>query len=39
MWLFFIFNFLPQEDNKFYILDGTKHDPEKFSILHFITSK
>jgi hypothetical protein len=27
------------EDNKFYILDGTKHDPENFGILHFITPK
>jgi hypothetical protein len=27
------------EDNKFFILDETKHDPENFDILHFITLK
>jgi len=27
------------EGNKFCILDGTKHDPENFGILHFITRK
>jgi hypothetical protein len=27
------------EDNKFCILDGTKHDPNIFGILHFITPK
>jgi len=27
------------EGNKFYILDGTKHDPKNFGILHFITPK
>jgi len=27
------------EDNKFCILDGTKYDPENFSILHLITLK
>jgi len=41
------FGFWPQEansrgcheGNKFCILDGTKHDPENFSILYFITLK
>jgi hypothetical protein len=27
------------EGNKFCILDGTKHDPKNFGILHFITPK
>jgi len=27
------------EDNKFCILDGTKHDPKNFGILHFIIPK
>jgi len=27
------------DNNKFCILDGTKHDPENFGILHFITPK
>jgi hypothetical protein len=27
------------ENNKFYILDGIKHDSKKFSILHFKTPK
>jgi hypothetical protein len=27
------------ENNKFYILVGTRHDPENFGILYFITPK
>jgi len=29
----------PREDNKFYILDGTKYNPENFGILHSIIPK
>jgi hypothetical protein len=29
----------PHEGNKFCILDGTKHDPEIFGILHSIIPK